>query len=154
MTDAEMITQVLALDAKATPAPWSVRKDYFDRSEPSASARYEVFPHTNGRAKPEDGIGDWTALCTCESYEPKNKKNADLIALYRTAAPKLAALCQEQANKLAVAREALMRTRAHEFIVNHGEGCEMFGLHPKPCSCGKVSRLSMLDAALRTIETK
>ena len=100
MSDAELIAKARELDAKATKGPWSSRKDYFDRNETSRDARYEVFPHTNGLKRPEDGVGDWTALASCESYEPKNKANADFIAAARTLLPDLA-------NRLEAARKAI-----------------------------------------------
>lgn len=83
-----IITEIKRLDQAATKGPWDVRQEYFDRDEEEEDARFEVFPHRDGKVKPT--LGEWTGLAKCENYEPGNKANADLIAFYRNNAPKLA----------------------------------------------------------------
>lgn len=50
----------------------------------------------------------------------------------------------------AAMREALQSARDWIFKTNHAEGCALFGLHPRACSCGKFDALKPADAALST----
>ena len=92
----ELIAELRALEAKATPQPWHVMPDGFSK-RPSPPTVYHTGDELNYVAKCAD---TWTIERT------RNQENAELIAATRNALPQLLSALEALISRSAVMEEA------------------------------------------------